>query len=316
MLGVLALVAPAAAGANVSKASPVKAGRVHLKLSANAYNVNGQEVTEAGRGVSIEGRMRPYFPGQVVRVTAYRGRHRIMSRRLTVRRSRNGKYGRFSFGVRGMSAGHVTVWVTHDSSPQAGHASVKTGYSSLNSNIGWGSTGTFVQLIQHRLADLHFYLAQTGVYDSGTGLAIDAYHRLLGWGTSQNLDSRTISYLLNGWGEFKVRYPGDGKHVEGNLSNQLLALIYGTRVYAIYPTSSGKPSTPTVLGQFHVYRRVPGYQPDGMYYSSYFTGGYAIHGYDPAPDYPASHGCFRVPIQDAISIYNWLNFGDGVDVYY
>ena len=53
-----------------------------------------------------------------------------------------------------------------------------------------------------------------------------------------------------------------------------------------------------------------------MYYSDFFTGGYAIHGYDPAPDYPASHGCMRVPIVDAISIYDWLQIGNGVDWYY
>jgi hypothetical protein len=167
-----------------------------------------------------------------------------------------------------------------------------------------------------RVGALRFYLPKSGVYDDGTGLAIDAYHRLLGWGTSHNIDSRTISYLLNGWGQFKVRYPGHGRHAEGNLGRQLLALINGANIDMIVPISSGKPSTPTVLGNFHVYRRVPGFRPDGMYYSSYFTGGYAIHGFNPAPDYPASHGCMRIPMADAIPVYNWLNFGDGVDVYY
>ncbi len=62
--------------------------------------------------------------------------------------------------------------------------------------------------------------------------------------------------------------------------------------------------------------RTPGYLPDGMYFSNFFTGGYAIHGFDPAPDYPASHGCMRLPITDAISVWDWLAIGDGVDVYY
>jgi hypothetical protein len=185
----------------------------------------------------------------------------------------------------------------------------------LSPHAGFGSRGEFVQLIQSRLAALHFYLPRSGVYDNGTGLAIDAYHRLLGWGTSQSLDGRTISYLLNGWGEFKLRYPKHGRHAEGNLGKQLLALADGSNVELIFPISSGKPSTPTVLGDFHVYQRTPGYLPDGMYYSSFFVGGYAIHGYDPAPDYPASHGCMRLPIADAITAYNWLSYGDWVDVY-
>ena len=173
--------------------------------------------------------------------------------------------------------------------------------------------GLFVQLIQQRLAALHFYIPQTGVYDSGTGLAIDAYHRLLRWGTYQTLDGRTISYLLDGFGQFKVRFPQNGRHAEGNLTLQLLALTDGSKVVAIYPISSGKPSTPTILGNFRVYSKVPGYLPDGMYFSNFFIRGYAIHGYNPAPDYPASHGCMRLPIQDAISVFNWLAVGNWVE---
>jgi hypothetical protein len=154
------------------------------------------------------------------------------------------------------------------------------------------------------------------VYDAGTGWAIDAYHRLLRRGFSQGLDGRTISFLLDGFGSFPVRFSSHGPHAEGNLTLQLLALVDGSHVHAIYPISSGKPSTPTILGDYHVYSKVPGYLPDGMYYSNFFISGYAIHGYDPAPDYPASHGCMRLPISDATSVYGWLAIGDWVDVYY
>jgi hypothetical protein len=189
-------------------------------------------------------------------------------------------------------------------------------FTALDPSASFGSSGPFVELIQQRLAALHFYIPQTGVFDDGTGLALDAYHRLLHWGTYQSLDGRTISYLLDGFGQFKVRFPGNGRHAEGNLSLQLLALTDGSKVVAIYPISSGKPSTPTILGNFRVYSKVPGYLPDGMYFSNFFISGFAIHGYNPAPDYPASHGCMRVPIVDAISIYNWLAVGNWVDTYY
>jgi hypothetical protein len=212
--------------------------------------------------------------------------------------------------------GTVVLVVAHHRNAQMvgflGHRS----FAVLDEGIGFGSTGRFVQLIQQRLAALHFFIPQTGVYDGFTGWAIDAYHRLLHWGTYQTLDGRTISFLLDGYGAFQVRYPRDGRHAEGNLGLQLLALIDGSRVRAIYPISSGKPSTPTILGRFQVYSKVPGYLPDGMYFSNFFYGGYAIHGYDPAPDFPASHGCMRLPIPDAISVFNWLGYGDGVDVYY
>jgi hypothetical protein len=158
-------------------------------------------------------------------------------------------------------------------------------------------------------------MPMSGTWDLQTELAVTAYHRLLGRGTSSVLDPATLTSLLNGEGKFVVRFPDHGRHAEGDLSNQLIALVDGSKVERIYPISSGKPSTPTILGDYRVYLRTPGYLPDGMYYSDFFIRGYAIHGYDPAPDFPASHGCMRLPISDAISAFNWLQLGDWVDVY-
>jgi lipoprotein-anchoring transpeptidase ErfK/SrfK len=52
-----------------------------------------------------------------------------------------------------------------------------------------------------------------------------------------------------------------------------------------------------------------------MYFSNYFIGGYAIHGYFDVPTYNASHGCLRIPNADAVSVYNWVRVGDRIDVY-
>ena len=112
-----------------------------------------------------------------------------------------------------------------------------------------------------------------------------------------------------------MRFPSHGKHVEADLSRQVLALIRGGKVQRVYTVSSGKASTPTVLGRFKVYRRDLGTNALGMVNSSYFIGGYAIHGYVSVPTFPASHGCVRVPIPNALSIYSWLRIGDRVDVY-
>jgi hypothetical protein len=244
------------------------------------------------------------------------GRRLIKSDRLRIKPSANGRSGAFTEKIKSTGTGVLHVRATHTRTPQMLGFMAQRGVASVAAHAGFGARGTFVDLIQQRLAAVHIYLPQTGVYDQQTGLAVDAYHRLLGRGTSQNLDPGTTSALLHGEGRFTVHDPGGGTHAEGNLSKQLLALINGSKVSAIYPISSGKPSTPTILGHFHVIERTPGYLPDGMYYSNFFYGGYAIHGYDPAPDYPASHGCMRLPIVDAISVFNWLNYGDVVDVYY
>ena len=290
--------------------------KAKAKLYVNdTFTVDKNLVTVPGRVVEVQGYVRPYVAGQKVKVQSYLGRKLIRTDVLRVKPAKGG-VGAFAEKVRAASAGLVRVKVTHDRTPQMlGFLSERT-FTVLNPQAGFGARGPFVTLIQQRLNALHVFVPQSGVYDTYTGLALDAYHRLLGHGVSQSLDAATVSELLAGVGTFHVRYPKDGTHVEGDLSRQLIAEMNGSRVVWIYPISSGKPSTPTVLGRFRVYYRVPGYLPDGMYFSSFFFRGYAIHGYNPAPDYPASHGCMRLPIIDAISVYNWVNYGDWVDVYY
>jgi hypothetical protein len=294
---------------------PAPAGSARLYLP-DAFFVHGQAVTVPRRVFHVVGITRPYVANQPLTIQVRLGRRLIKSEKVVPAPSRNHSYGHFRVAVGSRASGGLVVTATHQATPELGAFRAQRGLAVLAARAGPGSTGRFVQLIQQRLAALHFYIPQTGVYDAGTGWAIDAYHRLLHWGTSPRLDGRTISFLLDGFGSFHVRFPHHGRHAEGNLSRQLLALIDGSHVHAIYPISSGKPSTPTILGDYHVYSKVPGYLPDGMYYSNFFIRGYAIHGYNPAPDYPASHGCMRLPISDATSVYGWLAIGDWVDVYY
>ncbi len=302
------------AAATQPVAGPAK-GSLTLRLP-DLFVVHKDLVTVSGRALTVSGSVRPYVAGQTVTVQAYLGHRLFKTLHASVKPAHAGRYGRFSVRLSAPQPGSVYVYASHSrTAGQLGFAAHRS-FTALDRNVHFGSTGWFVELIQQRLAALHFYIPQTGVYDTGTGLAIDAYHRLLSRGFSQNLDGLTVSYLLNGWGAFRVRFSNHGHHAEGDLHSQLLALIDGSQVRYIFPISSGKSSTPTVLGDFHIYRRVPGYLPDGMYYSSFFIGGYAIHGYNPAPDYPASHGCMRLPIQDAIPAFNWLNYSNWVDTYY
>lgn len=314
LCGALAAGILAPGPASAATAAPAKAA-VRLSIHG-AFVVHGSAVTVPGRRFAVTGVIAPYVPGQMVNVIATIGRHRIKGDSLRIKPSGNGRAGSFTENLRSPAAGSVRVTVTHHRTAQMVGFVARRGMVALVPQAGPGSSGPLVSLMQQRLLALHVYLPASGVFDQHMTLALDAYHRLLGRGVSRSLDRATVSALLNGEGAFKVLHPRDGKHVEGNLGRQLLALINGSKVYRIYPISSGKPSTPTVLGHFRVYQRDPGYLPDGMYYSSFFTGGYAIHGFNPAPDYPASHGCMRVPIIDAVSIYNWLTYGDVVDVYY
>jgi hypothetical protein len=310
---ILAAVCLSAAPAMAASARPASQGAVQVHLG-HTLAFHGMTVTVPDRPIHIAGVVDPYVPGQWLSVRMVQGSRVLRERTVRLKR-RSASTGYFSLHLHSPVSGWVRVEVSHTATPKLKSFVGLSKVNVLADHVGFGSSGAFVRLIQSRLAALHFYIPQTGTYDSGTGLALDAYHRLLGWGTSQSLDSRTIEYLLDGRGKFHVHFPGQGRHAEANLSQQLLALTSGSHVQAIFPISSGKPSTPTILGSYRIYYRLPGYNSEGMYYSDFFIRGYAIHGYNPAPNYPASHGCLRLPIQDAIWVYNWLALGDWVDVY-
>ena len=94
-------------------------------------------------------------------------------------------------------------------------------------------------------------------------------------------------------GSAAARYPGD--HVEVSKGRQVLFLVRDGKVALIVPVSTGATGN-TPLGHWRVYSRVPGFNALAMYYSSFFVGAFAIHGYHSVPPYPASHGCVRIPL--------------------
>jgi peptidoglycan hydrolase-like protein with peptidoglycan-binding domain len=178
-----------------------------------------------------------------------------------------------------------------------------------------GARGPAVRLLQSRLAALGYVVGKRGLFDERTARAVLAFRKVSGMARTTNASSEVFKALAKGKGQFKLHHPEHGKHVEADLSRQVIALARGGKVERIYPMSSGAPGTPTILGSFRVYSKTPGYNAKAMYFSSYFIRGYAIHGYASVPIFAASHGCLRVPIPDAISIYSWLRVGNIVDVY-
>ena len=181
-----------------------------------------------------------------------------------------------------------------------------------------GARGPGVWLLQSKLSALHYAVPLNGVFDEGTGQAVIAYRKLTGLARVPSTDARVFDCCARGAGRFHVRYPRRRQARRGRSrprrcwprSNRAAACT------AIYTISSGKPSTPTVLGRFRVYLKTPGVNSEGMVDSNYFIRGYAIHGYPEVPTYAASHGCLRVPIPDAPAIYAWVQVGTPVDVYY
>ena len=149
---------------------------------------------------------------------------------------------------------------------------------------------------------------------SGTHLAIKAFRKVNGMRWSEAYHRSIFRTLLQGKGAFKPRF-NDGRHVEVDISKQVMALVEGDTPVHTFHVSTGTGGTPTVLGSYRFYLKQPGYNSKRMYYSVYFIGGYATHGYSSVPNGRASHGCVRNPIQFSRFIYNWIDLGDPMHTY-
>jgi hypothetical protein len=270
-----------------------------------------------GERLVVSGVVRPFEAGQTVTVRFDRDGRRVAARKVGVLPGRGGE-GRFRLGYSSSRPGLVQVSAVHAASPEmTAFRARPVQMRVIAPDMSEGARGPGVWLLQTALSALHYAVPLSGFFDEGTGQAVTAYRKLTGLERVPDTDARVFHLLRRGAGAFHVRYRQDGRHVEADLAAQALAEIEaGGRVRRIYTISSGKPSTPTVLGRFRVYLKTPGVNSEGMVDSNYFIRGYAIHGYPEVPTYAASHGCLRVPIPDAPAIYAWVRLGTPVDVYY
>jgi hypothetical protein len=272
----------------------------------------------AGGRLRVVGTVRPFVAGESVFVRTFRYGTKLEARNVVIRSAGNG-VGHFStlIGIGGRP-GQVSVRVSHAASAlQAGLDAPALRLVVVSTGVSPGQSGAAVRLLQQELASLHYLVPRSGVYDDATARAVTAFRKLADLPRNAIASRVVFERLAVGAGSFHVRYPGQGAHFEGDLTHQVLAeVLPGGRVREIIEMSSGKPSTPTVIGNFSIYYKTFGVNEKGMVDSNYFIGGYAIHGYPDVPTYPASHGCLRIPVPDAAAVYAWANFGYRVDVYY
>lgn len=306
----LALAVPSVAAA----ASPPRPGRLYLHVSP-VIHAGGADLALTGQRIRIRGVVAPYVEGQRVEVRIRQG-SRVRLKHLAVRPSSTGRTGSFSLVVSSSAPGRLGVRIGHAGTPaQRRFVAPPVRILVYSGSQGPGARGPLVAVLQRGLAAEGYAVSRSGAFDAATGRAVLAFRKVNGMARTSFASRPILGALLRGRGAFRARYRGHGRHVEADLSRQVLAELEGVRVVRVYVVSSGKPSTPTVLGSFRFYRRDLGTNARGMVDASYFYGGYAIHGYADVPTYPASHGCLRIPVPDARAVHDWIRLGMRIDVY-
>jgi L,D-transpeptidase catalytic domain len=305
LLSAALLALPASAHASPTGALHVASG---LRHGQRVYAMRGQRVLIQGA--------RPFAePGVASASVDWRG-HQVATTRSALR-GKLGAAGGVLLHFTPRRAGTYTIAVKLFKEPDEVNpvGSALLAVHVIEPHAQLGSHGLATRLLQAGLRALAYVTPLSGRYDDATGRAVLAFRKVNGMARTESASRKVFEKLFRGRGGFKLAHPGAGRHAEFDWSRQVLVLAQGGRPVRIYHASSGKPSTPTVFGTFHFYSKTPGTNSKGMVDSNYFIRGYAVHGYPDVPPYAASHGCIRVPIPDAASIFDWIHLGATIFVY-
>ena len=157
----------------------------------------------------------------------------------------------------------------------------------------------------------------TGTYDYATSQSLLAFQGWEDLARTGTVSGETQLALVKAKRP-KAWSPRSGRSVEIHRDRGVLLLVEGGEVWRAVHTSTGAGGA-TPSGEFRVYRkeRMSWSYPFSVWmpFASYFVGGIAMHEYSHVPEYPASHGCVRLPDGDAERVYRFAEVGTPVIVF-
>lgn len=286
-----------------------------MLAASGSHRYRGRNYVLPRTLLEIRGTVGADLDGQIVTLVIKRNGRKIKSDRVRL----TTKGGKSSFRVRFRAkkkGKHVFRVSLTDDQQAVANAGNGVGVTAVRTNIRRGQSGVAIRVFQQRLAALKYVVPTNGKYDAATARAFMAFRKNNFLSRRESAGKTVAKKLAAGKGGFKLRHPKAGRHVEVSIKRQVMVFADKGRVQRIYHVSTGAPSTPTIRGTYRVYRKDFGTNAKGMVHSAYFIRGYAIHGYSSVPNFNASHGCVRVPIPNAVSIFNWINMGTRIDTYY
>jgi len=190
--------------------------------------------------------------------------------------------------------------------------------------LGIGASGPTVLAYEQRLASLHFDPGPVdGVYDQKTAYAVDGVEKIYGIQRDGQIGPQVrLALSVFQWPKPMMAH-AEPDRIEISLDKQYIVLYEKNWVKLITTTStgggyafcggdSGCQYAVTPPGRFALQWYFNGWRTSKLghlYKPYYFNGGIAIHGYTSVPNYPASHGCVRIPMHIADYFHTLVHNG-------
>jgi L,D-transpeptidase-like protein len=300
-----------------SKPAPQRNGRSPAHMSVVVHGIHKDGKVRVGKPVRAFGYLRPFVPDEHVRVKLVNGGKVVRNVNPEVNKVQGKDKGRFNFHSNAIIApGSYKVIAEHERTAKQRRVVARSKKFGVDyPDLDPGNRSSVVRTFNNLLNRRGYFSSHGKKYNVRTEWAVMAFRKVNGMSRNYNANPKIFRMLAARKAEFHLKYPSKGKHVEVDISRQVMAFAKHGKTQYTFPVSTGAPATPTIRGHYRFYRKDAGYNSVGMYYSVYFHGGYATHGYHSVPPYNASHGCVRNPIPDSIFIYNWIDLGDSIYVY-
>jgi hypothetical protein len=311
----LAVPATAAAAPQQPARGKIEAVVPKATVTVEATGLKGGKATILDT-VPVTGTVSPYVPGQHVEVTFYLNGKKVAGHQVAVQQGAN-ETGTFESSVVVKEAGKYAVSAHHAATATLGSDStVRKSWTVSFPSLKSGECSDVVGAFKAGLAKMGYVSGGGQCFTARLGREVLAYRKVNDMDRTKKAGAGLVKAVFAGKGAYHVKYPDAGEHAEVPLEKQVLVLVgKNGKPFAIYPVSTGKPSTPTVTGHYSFYRQEPGTNSEGMVDSFYWYNGYAVHGYAEVPNYAASHGCVRTFIADQPRIYDSLHFGESIFVW-
>jgi hypothetical protein len=280
-----------APGTFFARAAPAQSEQIALLVRPLLSASVSPRTALIGSSVVLSGRLIPAVAG-TVKLT-------VLGRTRTLR---VGSTGTFRTSLPTTRPGDLTARL--DVVPAPGWAAIARArrYSIVLPWLRLGSYGSSVRYLEALLWNSRYALrAVDRSFRYDTYEAVIAFQKVRGYARTGVVSPSLWRSLIRSRAPYARVNRGD--HIEVLKGKQVLFEVRSGRVVRVLHASTGATGN-TPLGRWRIYWKSPGLNALGMYYSNYFIGGFAIHGYHSVPPWPASHGCVRIPMWTARGIYN------------
>lgn len=182
--------------------------------------------------------------------------------------------------------------------------------------LSQGSSGSEVSYLQKELKSISYPTSRSGSFGYSTLQSVYAFAKVNGMARNEVVSPSEMERIAKARAP-KAKNRSGRRFIDIDISRQVMFEVRKGKVRHTTPISSGNEEFYTIDGQtykahtprgsFVIERKIAGWRTSRLgrlWYPSYFVGGFAIHGSQSVPTYPASHGCVRMPMYATKPFYD------------